>query len=789
MDAYNQMIEFLKQHNAHYRLVDHAAEGRTEEVSKLRGNLLEQAAKCMVIMIKLSKKEKRFVLAVVPGNARVDMNAVKALFKGEYASFAPFDIAERMTGCIAGTILPVSFSPDLPLICDPGLLAHDEIVFNAARLDQSMYLNTQDYVSAAKPQIANIALLPGAQGAATKPGVSPAAADETPIAYGKGKYMPAQLYKIRHSLAHIMAEAVLEVIPGAKPTIGPPVENGFYYDFAVPRPFTPDDLALIESRMKEIVRKGVTFERREVTAADARALFAGNEFKTELIDGLANGADEYGEELANGSPSSSSHVPISLYTQDGFTDLCRGPHVGNTREINPDAFKVNQSSGAYWRGDENKPMLQRIYGLAFEKTEELKHHLDMIEEAKKRDHRKLGQELEIFIMDDEVGPGLPLWQPNGAIMIECLEELAKKTEYEHGYERVKTPHLTKETLFLRSGHLPYYADSMYPPMVLEDGIKYYMKPMNCPFHHKLYAAKPRSYRDLPVRFAEYGTCYRYEQSGELIGLMRVRSMQMNDAHIYCSAEQFESEFMDVIGLYLKYFKIFGIDRYMMRLSLHDKAGLGKKYLDDAPMWIHTEEMVRRAMINGNVPFVEVENEAAFYGPKIDVQIYSIIGREFTLATNQVDFGVPARFDLKYVDKDGKDQTPLCIHRAPLGTHERFIGFLIEHYGGAFPLWLAPVQAVIIPIADRHVDYAQQVTRCLQDQGIRAKVDDSNERMQNKIRKAQAMKTPYMLVVGDKEQAEDAVAVRLRSGENLNAMAVATFVARAKGIIADYGTEL
>ncbi len=798
MDAHNQLIDFLNQNNAHYRLLDHAPEGRTEEVSKLRGNQLSQAAKCMVIMVKLGKREKRFVLAVVPGDSRLDMNAVKTLFKGEYASFAPTDVAERMTGCIAGTILPISFNPDLPLVCDPALLAHDEIVFNAARLDQSLFLAAKDYLEVAKPQLENIALSPGAVTAtaiAAKQAVdeqAPTPAHSVPeaqIAYGKGKHMPAQLYKIRHSLAHIMAEAVLELVPEAKPTIGPPVENGFYYDFAVPKPFTPEDLEKIEARMKEIISAGVMFERREVSAAEARALFAGNEFKLELIDGLDKGADEYGEKTADVDAKSAGAVPISLYTQNGFIDLCRGPHVANTREINPGAFKVNQSSGAYWRGDEHKPMLQRIYGLAFEKPGELQHHLDMIEEAKKRDHRKLGQELEIFIFDDEVGPGLPLWQPNGAAMIEALEALAKKVEYEHGYERVKTPHLTKETLFLRSGHLPYYSDSMYPPMELEDGIKYYMKPMNCPFHHKLYAAKPRSYRDLPVRFAEYGTCYRYEQSGELIGLLRVRSMQMNDAHIYCSPDQFEAEFMDVIGLYLKYFKIFGIDRYMMRLSLHDKAGLGKKYLDNAPMWLHTEEMVRRAMINGKVPFVEVANEAAFYGPKIDVQIYSIIGREFTLATNQVDFGVPARFDLKYVDKDGKDQTPLCIHRAPLGTHERFIGFLIEHYGGAFPLWLAPVQATMIPIADRHIDYSRQVVKRLQAEGIRAQLDDSNERMQNKIRKAQAMKTPYMLVVGDKEQTEDSVAVRLRTGENLNAMPVAAFVARAKHIIGDYGTEL
>ncbi len=393
------------------------------------------------------------------------------------------------------------------------------------------------------------------------------------------------------------------------------------------------------------------------------------------------------------------------------------------------------------------------------------------------------------MFDDEVGPGLPLWQPNGAVMIEQIEALAKKMEHEAGYDRVKTPHLTKENLFIRSGHLPYYAESMFPPMELDDGIKYYMKPMNCPFHHKLYAAKPRSYRDLPVRFAEYGTCYRFEQSGELFGLMRVRSMQMNDAHIYVTEDQFESEFMAVVKMYLRYFEIFSVDKYMMRLSLHSKEGLGKKFVDNPELWIKTEEMVRRAMTNGGVPFFERQNEAAFYGPKIDVQIYSAIGREFSLATNQVDFAVPERFNLKYVDKDGQEKTPLCLHRAPLSTHERLIGFLIEHFAGAFPLWLAPVQVQLIPIADRHIEFCKTVQARLDAAGMRAKVDDSSERMQKKIMNAQTMKIPYMLVVGDKEQAADSVAVRLRSGEDLKAMPVEAFKARALPLIAAYSREL
>jgi threonyl-tRNA synthetase len=777
--AYEQLITLLNENKASYRLIDHAPEGRTDIVSGMRGNALAHAAKCIVVMVKIGKKDKRYVLAVVPGDAKLNTGAIKALYSADYVGFAATEIAEQLTGCVAGTILPFSFNPDLQLIVDSTMLQTDEMFFNAARLDQSMALKTSDYQRIASPRIENIV-----QSASPQPLAAGAQADT--ISYGKGKTMPLKQYKLRHSLAHIMAQAVLEYFPDAKPTIGPPVENGFYYDFGVPKPFTPEDLQKIEERMREIVQRQVDFTRKEVSAADALAFFAHNPFKKELIEGLAKGEDDMGDKSADATPQ---QQVISFYTQDTFTDLCRGPHVANTREINPQAFKLTQSSGAYWRGDEKKPMLQRIYGVAFEKPEELQQFIELQEEGKKRDHRKLGAELEIFIFDDEVGPGLPLWLPNGGQMIEQIEALAKKMELDAGYERVRSPHLSKEDLFLRSGHLPYYAESMYPPMVLEDGIKYYMKPMNCPFHHKLYAATQHSYRDLPVRFAEYGTCYRYEQSGELIGLMRVRSMQMNDAHIYCAPDQFEQEFMAVIGLYLKYFKILDIKDYVMRLSLHSDEGLGKKYVDNKAMWLQTEEMVRRAMINGGVKFVERENEAAFYGPKIDVQIYSAIGREFTLATNQVDFAVPSRFNLTYIDKDGQEKTPLCLHRAPLSTHERMIGFLIEHFAGNFPVWLAPTQATIIPIADRHVEGARALERRLKQAGLRAKVDEGADRMQNKIRKAQHMKVPYMLVVGDKEQEADAVAVRLRTGEDLKAMPVAQFIARATKLADEYSLEL
>jgi threonyl-tRNA synthetase len=596
------------------------------------------------------------------------------------------------------------------------------------------------------------------------------------------KYEESHLYRIRHSAAHIMAQAVVEMFPEAKYTIGPPVENGFYYDFDLPRNLTPEDLEKIEKRMRQIVQGKHEFKKRILSADEAREIFKDQPYKLELIDGLEKGGfDEYGNPLKE-------KPEISIYQHDTFVDLCRGPHVENTKEVKQDAFKLMSIAGAYWRGDEKNKMLQRIYGTAWENAQQLKEYLWQLEEAKKRDHRKLGKELEIYIFDDEVGPGLPLWLPNGGVLIEELEKLAKEMEERAGYLRVRTPNLTKEDLFLRSGHLPYYAESMYPPMELE-GVKYYVKPMNCPMHHKIFGSKGRSYRDLPIRLAEYGTCYRYEKSGELFGLMRVRSLQMNDAHIYVTEDQFEQEFLAVIDMYLKYFQLFGIEKYVMRLSLHSKAGLGKKYVDNERLWLKTEDMVRRAMNNGNVPYVEAEDEAAFYGPKIDVQIWSVIGREFSLATNQVDFAQPARFDLKFTNKEGNEEIPLCIHRAPLSTHERMVGFLLEHYAGNFPVWLSPEQARLIPITDSQNEYAESIVRQLRQEGIRVHADISAQRMNAKIRQAQLMKVPYMLVVGENEMNAGQVSLRVRDGSQQNNIPLAEFIARAKDRIGRRAPEL
>ncbi|MFH1382819.1 MAG: threonine--tRNA ligase [Chloroflexota bacterium] len=576
-----------------------------------------------------------------------------------------------------------------------------------------------------------------------------------------------KLEVMRHSAAHIMAEAVQSIFPDTKFAIGPAIENGFYYDFDLPRPLVPEDLTQIEAKMKEIIAADVPFSREEVTKEEAQRIFATQPYKLELLDDIP---DER----------------VSIYRQGSFVDLCRGPHVSSSGEVK--AFKLINTAGAYWRGDEHRPMLQRIYGVAFDTSQQMEEHLARLEEAKKRDHRKLGKDLEIFTFDDEVGPGLPLWLPNGGALIEEIEKLAVETEFRHGYVRVRTPHVTKEDLLKRSGHLPYYADSMYPPMEVE-GVRYYLKPMNCPMHHKIYASKLRSYRDLPLRLAEYGTCYRYEKSGELMGLMRVRSMQMNDSHIYCSEEQFEDEFAGVVYLYLEYFELFDIKEYTMRLSTHAVSGLGKKYVNNPELWLKTEDMVRKAMDHHHIPFYEVADEAAFYGPKIDVQVKSVIGKEFTLATNQVDFAQAERFGLTFTNDEGKEERPLIIHRAPLATHERLIGFLLEHYAGAFPVWLAPVQAAIIPIADRHLDYARKLEAELKADGVRVKLDVRSESMNAKIRQAQMEKAPYMLVVGDKEVSSGAVSVRLRTGEQLPVQAFGEFKEKIKATIATRAKEL
>ncbi len=635
-----------------------------------------------------------------------------------------------------------------------------------------------------------------------------------------------ELERLRHSCAHVLATAILRLWPDAQFAAGPPVENGFYYDVELSHRISPEDFPKIEEEMKKEIKANHTFEKivatREQALEDAKsgrlgalsARGAASKFKIGNLEDIPEGEQ------------------ITYYQNGDFIDLCAGPHVMRTGNIG--AFKLTTVASAYYKGDERNPQLQRIYGTAFKNKTQLDEYFKMVEEAKRRDHRKIGQEMGLFAIDTEyVGPGLPLWLPKGTAIVEELEKLAKETEFQAGYVRVKTPHIAKEKMYLTSGHLPVlYAESMFPPMELleqnelerraeifaeikqleaekselkkdkdniaqpellgaimdknsklagelaRQGTRYYLKAMNCPHHHRIFAAEPRSYRDLPLRLAEYGTCYRYEQSGELFGLMRVRSLNMNDAHIYCTPEQFAAEFNAVNEMYLKYFKIFGIDKHVMRFSTHDPAKLGQKFVNEPTLWIQTESMVREVLKKSGINYVEVPNEAAFYGPKIDVQVWSVIGREFTLATNQVDFAVPAKFGLVYRDKDNTDKTPLCIHRAPLGTHERFIGFLIEHYAGNFPLWLAPEQVRVLTLGDEEplVNYAKAIVNELRANFVRVEADYSTNKINGKIQDAEKAKVHTMLVIGGRDMDAGAVSVRLHGKGNVGAKPKAEVVA-------------
>jgi len=585
------------------------------------------------------------------------------------------------------------------------------------------------------------------------------------------------LYKLRHSTAHVMAEAVLQMFPDAKIAIGPPVEDGFYYDFELPRALSPDDFGEIERRMRRIVAGKFPFTQRVVSADEARELFRDQPYKLELIDGLEHGADEYGER--NGS----NGQVITTYKQDTFEDLCRGPHVEDTSAIKPDAFKLLRVSGAYWRGDEKRPMLQRIYGTVWPSKAELEQYLWRIEEAKRRDHRKLGRELDLYSISEDVGPGLILWHPKGALIRVLAEDFSRQAHLTSGYEWVFSPHIGRAHLWETSGHLDFYAENMYAPMDIE-GDAYYAKPMNCPFHIEIFKSHVRSYRDLPKRYAEYGTVYRFERSGVLHGLTRVRGFTQDDAHIFCRPDQMEDEISKALEFSLYVLRAFGLDDFKAYLSTRPD-----KYVGDPADWEHATEGLRRAIEAHNIAYELDEGGGAFYGPKIDLKVNDALGREWQLSTIQFDFNMSERFGLEYIGEDGKPHRPYMVHRALLGSMERFFGVLIEHYAGAFPVWLAPVQAMIVPITDRHVPYAREVQERLRAAGIRADVDAGDARMNAKIRDAQLQKIPYMLVVGDKEQEAGAVAVRLRTNENRGPQPVDEFIAHVSELIGSKSKEL
>ncbi len=585
---------------------------------------------------------------------------------------------------------------------------------------------------------------------------------------GAEAYEDSELYRIRHSAAHVMAQAVLEMFPEAKYTIGPSVEDGFYYDFDLPRPLTPDDLEKLEARMREIIAGNHRFVRRVISAEEARQIFKDQPYKLELIEGLEQGSfDEYGNPL-------DVKPEISIYTHGNFVDLCRGPHVESTGQINPAAIKLMNVAGAYWRGDERNPMLQRIYGTAWRTAEELEEYLWRLEEAKRRDHRRLGRELDLFSVSDEVGAGLILWHPKGGMVRKLAEDYCRAEHEKGGYQFVYSPHIGKAALWETSGHLDWYKDNMYAPLEIE-GQQYYLKPMNCPFHVQIYKSSLRSYRDLPLRFAEWGTVYRYERGGVLHGLLRVRGFTQDDAHLFCRPDQMPEEIDRVLQFSLNILRAFGFRDFQAYLSTRNPEKAAGKPED----WEAPTEALRQALIRAGVPYQIDEGEATFYGPKIDIKVRDALKREWQLSTIQFDFILPERFNLTYIGEDGSEHRPYMIHRALLGSMERFMGVLIEHFGGAFPVWLAPVQAVLIPIADRHLGYAREVAARLAAAGLRVQVDDRNERMNAKIRDAQLQKIPYMLVVGDREVEQGMVAVRLRSGENPGPLPLEEFLQRAR----------
>jgi threonyl-tRNA synthetase len=570
-----------------------------------------------------------------------------------------------------------------------------------------------------------------------------------------------KLEYLRHSCAHLLAAAVIELWPKAKRTIGPATAEGFYYDFDFGSDkISEDDLPKIEEKMKQILNTWKVFEGREVSKDEAKKLYKDNPYKLELID----------EFLKEGQK-------LSIYKSGEYEDLCRGGHTDKPKE-NLKHFKLLSIAGAYWRGDSQNPMLTRIYGTCFPSKEELDKYLDQLKKTKENDHRKIGRDLELFSISEEVGQGLVLWLPKGTIIREELEDWAKETEKAWGYQRVSTPHITKAGLYYTSGHLPYYKDDMYPPMKVSETEEYYLKPMNCPHHHMVYAASLRSYRELPLRLAEYGMVYRYEASGELFGMMRVRGIAQNDAHIYCTEEQAVDEFVSVMKLHEYYYKSLGISDYHLELALRDPKNKTKYHGDEA-MWKKAEELMRKAVSKLDIEMVEQIGNAAFYGPKIDFIIHSSIGREFGISTNQIDLYMGARFGLSYVDRDGKQKTPVIIHRAPLGSHERFVGFLIEHWGGAFPVWLSPVQVSVLPISENNLAYAQKVAGFLSKEDIRVEVADGNETLSGKIRKAQVAKVPYMLIVGDKEEKKGTVSERGRSGKDYGEHKIEEFVKNIK----------
>ncbi|MBI5619787.1 threonine--tRNA ligase [Candidatus Gottesmanbacteria bacterium] len=743
-NLYNQLISLLDKHGAKYRLIDHKPEGRTEIVSPMRGNKLSQAAKCMVLAIHLNKKDTRYLLGVIPGDQKIDFEAIKVLTGASYVSFATPEIAEELSGSVVGTVLPLSFSPKLELIVDPKLLENDELYFNAARLDRSMALKTKDYISIAKPRLEKIAKHEDVQ------------KRKRLNIYKSGHENYDALDTMRHSCAHLLAYAVMELWPKTKLGIGPTTENGFYYDFDLPVKISEADFPAIEKKMAELKRRDFSFERSVLGIEEAlkRTKKKGQPYKEELLADLR----------------AAGETEVSFYQSGEFVDLCKGHHVANVSAIGP--FKLLSVAGAYWKGSEKNKMLTRIYGTCFANKEELNHFLWQQEEAKKRDHRKIGREMELFLISQEAGSGFPIYQPKGFIIRQELERWVMQEKEKRGYQFVWTPHVGKSDLYKKSGHWQKY-DAMMNPMKLDEE-EYVVKPMNCPHHFQIYLARPRSYRGLPIRIAENATVYRFEKAGELNGLLRVRALTQDDTHTFVRSGQIADEIDRILDLSVFIYRTFGFADYRARVSIRDKNH-PEKYMGDPKNWDKAEKALVAAVKKRKIDYFVGEGEAAFYGPKIDLMVKDALGREWQLTTCQLDFVQPDNFNMVYINEKGKEERPAVLHVAILGSFDRFLAVLIEHYAGAFPVWLSPVAVKVLPIADRHLAYATAVVQKLKSANIRAELDDRNETLSAKIRNGQKEKVPYMVIVGDKEQEARTISIRGRDGKDYGKQSAEQFI--------------
>lgn len=740
-ETYKKLIAFLSEHNATYREIDHEAEGRTELVSPMRGNDPKDATKNIVIMVKLSKKEKEYILAIVPGDAKVNLDHIKSLYNAKYVSFATPEIAEELTGCVTGTVLPFSFNPEIDVIIDPLMFqSQPEVFFNAARLDKSLALNSDDYKRIMKDARQEAIALYESDASCTHCSKEEEVADD-PMSHQ------------RHSLAHLLAAAVLQLHPDAKVTLGPAIEHGFYYDIDFGSQISDEELPKIEALMREMLPTWKSFEGKEVTPEEAQELFKGNEYKLELIKDIANRNEK-----------------ITLYTSGNFTDLCRGGHVDDMSQIDPESFCLDKVAGAYWRGDEKRPMLTRIYGLAFETKEELVEFKSRREEAKERDHRKIGKELGLFTFSELVGAGLPLFTPKGAVLRNAIVEKVKKIQKKYKFKEVWIPHITKPELYMKSGHWDKFGDELFKVRGKES--EFVMKPMNCPHHTQIYASEMRSYKDLPLRLVETTSVYRDEQSGELIGLGRVRSITQDDGHTFCTKEQIEEEVSIIVKVIREFYTLLGMfeeGKYWVSLSVRDPKE-PEKFLGDHDLWDIAENALADVAEKEGLSYKRVEGEAAFYGPKLDFMFKDALGRERQLGTAQLDFVMPTRFGLEYIDKDGSKQAPVMIHRAIAGSLERFLSVMIEHFAGKFPYWMSPVQIAVIPISEAQNDYVAKITETLEEKDIRIELlDDTKKSLGKKIQYVKEQKIPYWIVIGDEEVKNNQIKLESRDEGTIGSM--------------------